>query len=152
MSEALVAQLQSLRDRIANDPRSAEMFEADCDVLLDAISRIKADKLRQFVKDRASSTYTDRIAALESELAQAREAITELRAMEQNTAELRHKTHNELVAARAECERLRNPTDADIERAVRAWFEDDCRFSPPVGATFIRRMRAAIDAARKEGT
>lgn len=72
MSETLVAQLQSLRDRIANDPRSAEMFEADCDVLLDAISRIKADKLRQFVKDRASSTYTDRIAALESELAQAR--------------------------------------------------------------------------------
>lgn len=127
MSETLVAQLQSLRDRIANDPRSAEMFEADCDVLLDAISRIKADKLRQFVKDRASSTYTDRIAALEADLAR----------------------------ARAECERLR--ADAEryhdfrhiILRSEDMWppYIDDA-----LQAMTVEEFDAAIDAARKEGT
>ena len=145
----------------------SETFERLRDVALNGGIRVLTQKDCAIAATEIGRLH-DRIAALESELAQARAAVDSAcrRMFEAQTDRLSFEVRmagalKERDEARAECERLLEVLMQMIELAE-YWFTRENRqgyseqqykawHSLGFGSTAMRNARAAIDAARREG-
>ena len=146
----------------------SETFERLRDVALNGGIRVLTQKDCAIAATEIGRLH-DRIAALESELAQARAAVDSAcrRMFEAQTDRLSFEVRmagalKERDEARAECERLLEVLMQMIELAE-YWFTRENRqgyseqqykawHSLGFGSTAMRNARSAIDAARKDGT